>query len=66
MNMETTMVSHILGHFALVMGEGDVGRGAEKRRETKEKRQKGEINSLVHILFRLSIVIVSKTSAYYL
>lgn len=66
MNMEKTMVSHILCHFALVMGEGNVGRGAEEKGGTKEKGQKGEINSLVHILFKLSIVIVSKTSAYYL
>lgn len=38
MNMEKTMVSHILGHFALDMGEGDVGRGAEKRKGEQRKR----------------------------
>lgn len=38
MNMEKTMVSHILGHFALVMGEGDVGRGAEERKGEQRKR----------------------------
>lgn len=37
-NMEKTMVSHILGHFALVMGEGDVGRGAEERKGEQRKR----------------------------